>query len=124
MKPYTRVRLAEREEISCELAAGSRLRVMDRQLGRAPSTIGRELRRAERTRSTYRATRGQHVARRSAQRPRKLLTYPNLRLEKIAFLTRLIQARRDTHFPMHRSRIVQAPMYPRAYSSNFDLFAA
>jgi len=45
MKPYTRVRLAEREEISCELAAGSRLRVMDRQLGRAPSTIGRELRR-------------------------------------------------------------------------------
>jgi|MudIll2142460700_1097286.scaffolds.fasta_scaffold811700_2 IS30 family transposase len=49
MKPYTRVRLAEREEISCELAAGSRLRVMDRQLGRAPSTIGRELRRAERT---------------------------------------------------------------------------
>jgi IS30 family transposase len=87
MKPYTRVRLAEREEISCELAAGSRLRVMDRQLGRAPSTIGRELRRAERTRSTYRATRGQHVARRSAQRPRKLLAYPHLQASVHAQLT-------------------------------------
>lgn len=76
MRPYTRLRLAEREEISRELAAGSRLRVIARQLGRAPSPVGRELRRAERTRSTYRATRGHHVARRSAQRPRKLLTHP------------------------------------------------
>ncbi len=68
MPSYTRLTLAEREEISRELAAGSRLRAIARQLGRAPSTIGRELRRAERTRSTYRATRGQHVARRAAQR--------------------------------------------------------
>jgi IS30 family transposase len=54
MKPYTRLSLVEREEISRELAAGSRLRVMARLLRRAPSTIGRELRWAERTRSTYR----------------------------------------------------------------------
>src|SRR3989338_2558711 len=79
MRWYTRLSLAEREEISRELAAGSRLRAIARRLGRAPSTIGRELHRAERTRSTYRATRGQHVARRSAQRPRKLVT--NTRLQ-------------------------------------------
>ena len=76
----TRLSLAEREEISRQLAAGSRLRAIARQLGRAPSTIGRELRRAERTRSTYRATRGQHVARRSAQRPRKLMTHTRLQV--------------------------------------------
>ena len=48
-------------------------------------------------------------------------------LRKIAFLTRLIQARRDTHFPIHHSIILASfrlPMYPRGYSSNFDLFAA
>jgi transposase, IS30 family len=78
MNRYTRLSLAEREEICREMAAGSRLRASARQLGRAPSTVRRELRRAERTRSTYRAMRGQHVARRSAQRPRKLLTPPHL----------------------------------------------
>jgi transposase, IS30 family len=87
MKRYTRLSLVEREEISRELAAGSRLRGIARQLGRAPSTVGRELRRAERTRSTYRATRGQHVARRSAQRPRKLLTHPHLQAYVHAQLT-------------------------------------
>jgi IS30 family transposase len=78
MSSDTRLTLAEREEISRQLAAGSSLQAMARQLGRAPSTIGRELRRAERTRSTYRATRGRHVAGRHAQRPRKLLTHPSL----------------------------------------------
>src|SRR2546428_10767286 len=87
MKQYIRLSLAEREEISRELAAGGRLRVIARQLGRAPSTVGREWRRAERTRSTYRATRGQHVARRSAQRPRKLLTHPHLQAYAHAQLT-------------------------------------
>ena len=87
MTQYTRLSLAEREEISRELAAGSRLRAIARQLGRAPSTIGRELRRAERTRSTYRATRGQPVARRSAQRPRKLVTHPLLQAYVHAQLT-------------------------------------
>ena len=56
MTSYTRLTLAEREEISRQLAVGSSLRAIARQLGRAPSTVGRELRRAERTRSTYRAT--------------------------------------------------------------------
>ena len=75
---YTRLSGSEREEISRQLAVGNRLRAIARQLGRAPSTIGREVRRAERTRSTYRATRGQHVARRHAQRGRTLLTNPRL----------------------------------------------
>ena len=78
MRSDTRLTLAEREELSRQLAAGRCLRAIARQLGRAPSTIGRELRRAERTRSTYRATRGQHVARRHAQRTRKLVTHPRL----------------------------------------------
>src|SRR3989338_5017574 len=87
MRWYTRLSLAEREEISRELAAGSRLRAIARRLGRAPSTIGRELHRAERTRSTYRATRGQHVARRLAQRPRKLVTHTRLQAYVHAQLT-------------------------------------
>ncbi|OFV85871.1 MAG: hypothetical protein A3B65_06825 [Acidobacteria bacterium RIFCSPHIGHO2_02_FULL_67_57] len=87
MPSYTRLTLAEREDISRALAAGKRLRAIARQLGRAPSTIGRELRRAERTRSTYRATRGQHVARRAAQRPRKLLRHPPLQAYVHAQLT-------------------------------------
>ena len=81
MTRYTRLSLAEREEISRQLAVGSRLRAIARQLGRAPSTIGREWRRAERTRSTDRATRGQRVARRAAQRPRKLRTHPRLQAD-------------------------------------------
>ena len=71
MTSYTHLTFAEREEISRQLAAGVLLRALARQLGRAPSTIGRELRRSERTRSTYRATRGQHVATQQAQRPRR-----------------------------------------------------
>ena len=71
MTSYTRLTLVEREEISRQLAVGRSLRAIARQIGRAPSTMGRELHRAERTRSTYRATRGQHVARQRAQQPRR-----------------------------------------------------
>ena len=71
MRRYTRLILAEREEISRQLAVGRSLRAIAHQLGRSPSTMGRELHRAERTRSTYRATRGQHVARQRAQQPRR-----------------------------------------------------
>ena len=40
-----RAELAEREEIACGVAAGASLRAVSRRLGRAPSTISRELRR-------------------------------------------------------------------------------
>lgn len=82
MQDSTRLTLAEREEISRQLAAGTSGRAIARQLGRAPSTVTRELRRAEHTRSTYRATSGQGVATHQAQqprRPRRLVT--NLRLQ-------------------------------------------
>ncbi len=46
---------------------------MARPLRRAPSPIGRELAQAERTRSTHRATRGQHVATPRARQPRRRL---------------------------------------------------
>jgi IS30 family transposase len=87
MKQSTRVSLAEREEISRARAAGSRLRVMARPRERAPRTVGRELRRAERIRSTDRAKRGPHVARRAAQRPRTLLTPPHRQADGHAQLT-------------------------------------
>ncbi len=82
MPRYTRLTLTEREEISRQLAAKVPLRAIAQQLRRAPSTVTRELHRAERTRSTYRATRGQHVATQRAQhprRPRKLLVQERLR---------------------------------------------
>jgi transposase, IS30 family len=82
MPRYTRLTLAEREEISRLLAARVPFRAIARQLRRAPSTIGRELQRAERTRSTYRATRGQHMATQRARqprRPRKLIVHGRLR---------------------------------------------
>ena len=54
MRWYTRLTAAEREEISRQLAAGASGRAMARQLGRAPSTISRELRRTARLRLCYR----------------------------------------------------------------------
>ncbi len=74
MKRYTRLSLAEREEISRHVAAGQPLRAIARQLGRAPSTISRARRRAGTTRTTYRAA--------SAQQPRrwrKLAVHARLR---------------------------------------------
>ncbi len=80
MKRYTRLSLAEREEISRHVAAGQPLRAIARQLGRAPSSISRELRRAGTTRTTYRAAAAHRAA--AAQQPRgwrKLAVHARLR---------------------------------------------
>lgn len=45
MRPYTRLTLTDREEISRQVAAGLGVRAIARQLGRVPSTISRELHR-------------------------------------------------------------------------------
>lgn len=50
MSSYTRLTLAEREEISRELAAEASLHAIARRLERSPSTISRELRRTGRRR--------------------------------------------------------------------------
>ena len=75
---------AEREEIALWRAQGHGVREVARRLGRAPSTISRELRRNAATRSgglEYRATTAQWHAERAARRPKpaKLVTHPALR---------------------------------------------
>ena len=75
---------AEREEIAVLLAGGHGVRAIARRLGRAPSTISRELQRnaAVRTgRPEYRASTAQTHADRRARRPKtaKLVTNPRLR---------------------------------------------
>jgi len=72
----------EREELSRMLAAGSSLRATGRALGRAPSTLSRELARQHASPVTYRAVRAHQRAQRGAHRPRKprkLPAQPRLR---------------------------------------------
>jgi IS30 family transposase len=74
----------EREEVALLTAAGCGVREIARRVGRAPSTISRELRRNAATRSggfVYRATTAQWHAERRAQRPKpaKLASNPVLR---------------------------------------------
>ena len=64
-----RLSLADREEISRGLSAGEPLRAIARQLGRAPSTIAREVK-ANGGRSHYRAVRAHHGAYERARRPK------------------------------------------------------
>ena len=79
----------EREEIAVLLAGGCGVREIARQLGRAPSTISRELQRnaAIRTgRPEYRASTAQTHADRRARRPKpaKLAVNPELRVRRSA----------------------------------------
>jgi len=75
-----RLTLAEREEISRGLAASSSLRAIAARLGRAPSTIGREVA-AHGGRDRYRAAQADQQAWARARRPQacKLATHPVLR---------------------------------------------
>ena len=86
MRCYTRLTVAEREEISRHLAAGASGGAIARQLGRASSTISRELRRTGKRRlrtrrRRYRAAAAQGHATAVAQaprRPRKLVVHGRL----------------------------------------------
>ncbi len=73
----SRLSLADREEISRGLSVGEPLRAVARRLGRAPSTISREVK-ANGGRSHYRAVRAHHGAYARARRPKtpKLLAGP------------------------------------------------
>jgi IS30 family transposase len=73
--------LAEREEISRGIVAGHSIRSIATELGRAPSTISRELRRNG-GRQHYRANRADQAAWNRAHRPKrcKLVTNPALAL--------------------------------------------
>ena len=88
MSSYTRLTLAEREEISRELAAEASLHAIARRLERSPSTISRELRRTGRRRLLtrryhYRALPAHRRAGRDGRRrrrPRKLVAHRRLRM--------------------------------------------
>jgi IS30 family transposase len=73
----SRLSLADREEITRGLSVGEPLRAVARRLGRAPSTISREVK-ANGGRSHYRAVRAHHGAYARARRPKtpKLLAGP------------------------------------------------
>src|SRR4051794_28721109 len=75
-----RLRLAEREEISRGLAAGLSLRAIAAGLGRAPSTVSREVALCG-GRHGYRAAPADQLAWARARRPQpcKLATHPALR---------------------------------------------
>src|SRR5262249_5539283 len=76
-----RLSLAEREEISRGLAGGESLRVIARRLGRASSTVPREVA-ANGGRRRYRACRADKAAEGRMRRPKvsKLAACPRLRL--------------------------------------------
>jgi IS30 family transposase len=74
------LRLEEREEISRGVAAGQALRSIAQRLGRAPSTVSRELRRNGGC-SVYRASEADNNAWSQARRPKRcrLASHPELR---------------------------------------------
>jgi len=75
-----RLSLVEREEISRGLAGGESLRTIARRLGRAPSTVSREVA-GNGGRGRYRACRADQAALRRMGRPKpsKLVSCPRLR---------------------------------------------
>lgn len=85
----TALRLSEREEISRGLSMKQSLRLIARRLGRAPSTISREVRRNG-GRTGYRATASDQAAWDRALRPKicKLACHPLLALAVSAKLRR------------------------------------
>ena len=75
---------AEREEIALARARGESMRVIARRLGRAPSTVSRELRRnADRRDGGYRATTAHALAYERASRPKPAKLTTNLALRQI-----------------------------------------
>lgn len=83
-----RLSLAEREEIRAGLAAGESLRLIARRIGRAPSTVSREVA-ANGGRGCYRATLAENRACLRARRPKagKLASSPRLRRRVVEMLT-------------------------------------
>lgn len=78
-----RLSFEERERISQGIAAGESARAIARGLGRAPSTVCREIARCGGQRERYRALAGERVAERLARRPTptKLAACPELSAE-------------------------------------------
>ncbi len=98
--------LEKREEIALLLAQNIGLREIARRLGRAASTISREIRRNAATRSggfDYRATTAQWHAERSARRPKAAKLATN------AALRQYVQDRLSGHIPHPGGSVVVGP---------------
>lgn len=72
--------VVEREEVAVLHAQGRGVRQIAAALGRAPSTISRELRRNRSSRGRYRAVSAQHLAEQRARRPKPAKLAVNARL--------------------------------------------
>ena len=81
--PSSRLTIEDRELIMVRRAQGQGVRQIAREMGRAPSTISRELRRNSRRRGGYLASHAERKAQRRAARPqqRKLASSARLREE-------------------------------------------
>ncbi len=104
-RPALRLSLGEREEIRAGIAAGESFRAIARRLGRAPSTVSREVGGAA-GRCRYRATVADDRACLAALRPKrgKLVASPKLRRAVVELLERRyspqqISARLKVDFP-------------------------
>ena len=75
--------LAEREEISRGVVAGDGVRAIARRLGRAPSTVSRELRRHAPAPAAYRACRADEAAWEHARRPKPCRLAQHRRLRQL-----------------------------------------
>jgi len=71
MNSYKRLNPSEREELALQLALGLSLRLIAKSLGRAPSTLSREIKRSSGNRSNYRMLEAQNQADINAYKPRK-----------------------------------------------------
>jgi IS30 family transposase len=94
-----RLSLAEREEISRGLQAGESLRCISRRLGRAASTVSREVAHHGR-RPDYRAWHAERLAVQRARRPKpaKLVASPRLRAAVEALLTQRWSPQQIAHW--------------------------
>jgi IS30 family transposase len=88
-RPPLRLSLCEREEIRAGIAAGDSFRAIARRIGRAPSTVSREVGGCA-GRRAYRATQAEDRASLAARRPRpsKLSCNPRLRRVVVRMLER------------------------------------
>ena len=117
-----RLSLCEREEIRAGIAAGDSFRVIARRIGRAPSTVSREVGGVA-GRGGYRATVADDRACRRALRPKraKLAASPRLRRAVVAMLERRcsprqISARLRLEFPDDEEmRIAPETIYQSLY---------
>lgn len=86
MPYYVHLTLKEREEISRMLAAGNSIRSIAAALGRAPSTMQREIRKNAKRQSLYRAVEAHRRAIKNLRKARKMRKIDsNLALKKLIF---------------------------------------